>query len=271
MQRASVIFCIVACAAIVRDAGAQQGGSALPTSLTTPVWAAAEIDSTRENVITLLERVRDAQAGSGEHPTRLLVRFKPGVGASRRGLGPASFLARGHRFVTQYQAVDSLCLIEVPAGEVPASLDAYNNDPDVLYAEPDYVVRTVAVPNDPDFDLLWGLQNTGQTVNGDPGTAGVDIRAVGAWDLWTGGGDFRIAVIDSGIDYNHPDLIDNIWTNPAEIPGNGIDDDANGWMDDVHGYDTFNEDPDPMDDYFHGTHVAGTIGAVGDNATGVVG
>ena len=79
------------------------------------------------------------------------------------------------------------------------------------------------------------------------------------------------AVIDTGIDYNHPDLAANIWTNPGEIPGNGIDDDGNGYVDDVHGYDFANIDGDPMDDHSHGTHVAGTIGAAADNAIGVAG
>ncbi len=254
----------------------------------------------------------DDRATQPMHPTRLLVRLKRDAAAPgrRRPQGAALqlaaqwFLDRGHRLVTQYPLVDDLCLVEVPAGELQAALDAYSNDPNVLYAEPDYPVHTTGVPNDPDFPLLWGMENTGQTINGDPGTAGADIRAVPAWDLWTGDQEFRIAVIDTGIDYNHPDLSANVWTNPLEQAGDansdgcpgvcGIDDDGdgeidevpehlhpgeqpewdddeNGWVDDVHGYDTYNEDSDPMDDNFHGSHVAGTIGAVGDNGLGVVG
>ncbi|MCH7839134.1 MAG: S8 family serine peptidase, partial [Planctomycetes bacterium] len=116
--------------------------------------------------------------------------------------------------------------------------------------------------------------NTGQTiedVDADPGTPGADIRAEGAWNLTTGDAAFRVAILDSGVDYNHPDLAANIWTNPGEIPGNGMDDDGNGWIDDIHGYDTANDDGDPFDDYFHGTHVAGTLGAVGNNGIGVAG
>ena len=116
-----------------------------------------------------------------------------------------------------------------------------------------------------------GLHNTGQTVNGDPGTAGADIGALYAWDFWTGDPDFRIGVMDTGIDYTHPDLAANIWTNPGEIPDNDIDDDGNGWVDDVHGYDFVAEGCDPMDQAGHGTHVAGTIGAVANNAEGIVG
>ena len=115
------------------------------------------------------------------------------------------------------------------------------------------------------------MHNTGQTVNDDPGTPGADIQAVEAWDTWTGDAAFRIAVIDTGVTLDHPDLQDNIWVNPGEIPNNSIDDDGNGYVDDVNGYDFLNEDADPMDDCGHGSHVAGTIGAIGDYAWGVAG
>ncbi|UCE59001.1 MAG: S8 family serine peptidase [Phycisphaerales bacterium] len=177
----------------------------------------------------------------------------------------------GHRLERQYRAVRNLCLVEVPQGEVEAALKIYNNDPNVLYAEPDYRVYLSTTPNDPDFDLLWGLRNTGQTVNGDPGIAGADIRAEQAWEIWTGDDSLRIAVVDTGINYNHPDLADNVWVNPGEIPGNGIDDDGNGWVDDIQGYDIINQDGDPIDDHGHGSHVAGTIGAVGNNGIGITG
>ena len=111
------------------------------------------------------------------------------------------------------------------------------------------------------------MHNTGQ--NG--GTPDADIDAPEAWDIGTGSTDVVVAVIDTGVDYTHPDLAANMWVNPGEIPDNGIDDDGNGYDDDVYGYDFCNYDGDPFDDHYHGTHCAGTIGAIGNNSEGVAG
>ncbi|MFK4753882.1 S8 family peptidase [Oceanobacter antarcticus] len=116
-------------------------------------------------------------------------------------------------------------------------------------------------PNDPDYSLLWGLN--------DPDD--FDINAEEAWAYSTGSSQVYVGVIDSGVDYTHEDLAANVWTNPDEIAGNGIDDDANGWVDDVHGIDTSANDSDPMDEGGHGTHVAGTIAGVGNNGIGITG
>ncbi len=140
--------------------------------------------------------------------------------------------------------------------------------------EPNYVYHSMAVPNDPKFSdgTLWGLRNNGQS----NGTSGFDINATAAWDITTGDSDVVVAVIDSGINYNHDDLKDNLWINTGEIPGNGLDDDANGYIDDYYGINAVATDDtaakgDPMDDDGHGTHVAGTIGAVGNNGAGMTG
>jgi subtilisin family serine protease len=126
------------------------------------------------------------------------------------------------------------------------------------------------VPNDPNFGSLWGMRNTGQTVNSDPGVSGADSRAHLAWDTFTGSSTFVVAIIDDGTNRNHPDLAANMWTNPGEIAGDGIDNEGNGYVDDTWGYDFYQRDSDPTGTG-HGTHTAGTVGAVGNNGVGVAG
>jgi hypothetical protein len=148
----------------------------------------------------------------------------------------------------------------------------------VRYVEPNFILSVAdhgSVPDDPSFHELWGLDNFGQPVNGFPGTAGADIDATGAWDVTTGDPTLVVGVVDTGVDYTHPDLIPNVWTNPGEncsgCRSDRIDNDGNGYVDDFRGWDFLNDDNDPYDDHGHGTHVAGTIGAAGDNGVGVVG
>ncbi|HWQ65619.1 MAG TPA: S8 family serine peptidase [Methanospirillum sp.] len=169
-------------------------------------------------------------------------------------------------------------LMKLPANlSVEEGISILQQNPQVMYAEPNYLITlndppglkdaasisevTMQTPNDPYFSDLWGLQSGSDH----------DIDAPEAWDLSTGSSSVIVAVVDTGVNYNHNDLSANIWTNPGETPDNGIDDDGNVYVDDVYGYDFCNMDKDPMDDRWHGTHCAGTIGAVGNNGRGVVG
>lgn len=146
--------------------------------------------------------------------------------------------------------------------------------PLVEVAEPNYIwttqaseIRAVDAPNDQFFDVMWNLHNTGQ----EGGTPGADISALEAWAISKGDANIVIGVIDTGIDYSHPDLVGNMWHNPGEICDNGIDDTGNGVIDDCHGFNAITGTGNPMDVDGHGTHVAGTIGASSNNGIGVAG
>lgn len=143
-----------------------------------------------------------------------------------------------------------------------------------VYAEPNFIYSLQTMPNDPSFGDQWGMNNTGQS----SGQLDADIDAIEAWNIATGSSEVVVAVVDSGMDYTHPDLAGALWTNQLEIDGNGIDDDNNGYIDDVHGWDFYGngsvngtDDNDVMDQISHGTHVAGIIGAQGNNSAGVAG
>ncbi|HEY0101807.1 MAG TPA: S8 family serine peptidase, partial [Pyrinomonadaceae bacterium] len=172
------------------------------------------------------------------------------------------------------ESVEGLRLARVEPEETLAAVDALNARPDVVYAEPNYIWRKAALPNDPRFSELSGLRNLSHPT--------ADIDAEQAWDTTTGSRNVVVGVIDEGIDINHEDLRDNIWRNAAEAGGApGFDDDGNGYVDDINGWDFHhndrtvydgpgtNSDGSPVD--AHGTHVAGTIGASGNNAKGVAG
>jgi subtilisin family serine protease len=157
-------------------------------------------------------------------------------------------------------------------------LAAYNSDPRVEYAELDYIVSIHDAPNDPLYPVQWPLENTGQiypesgNYNTPPGTPDSDIDGPEAWDIHTGSSEVIVAVVDSGVDYEHRDLQGNIWVNQVESDGAaGVDDDENGYIDDIYGYDFENNDNDPTDDCGHGTHCAGIIAAKGNNGLDIAG
>ena len=196
---------------------------------------------------------------SGYAPGEVLVRFDPGTSAAER----RSVRAEVDATVTDvYPLVPRLQLLHLPAGTpVQQALGVLEGAPNVSYAQPNYKLSVEVTPNDPRLNELWGMQSIGATA---------------AWNTSTGSRAVKVAILDTGVELNHPDLAANIWTNPGEIPGNGIDDDGNGYIDDIHGWNFLhgnnNPNPDAVGPYLgHGTHVAGTIGAVGDNGIGVAG
>lgn len=172
--------------------------------------------------------------------------------------GASSAVLSAAPFATEARSLGfNIYSVRLAAGTDLTNAIAYlAAQPGVQAAEPDLVVRADRRPNDTDYKSLYGIPLTGTNL---------------AWNVSTGNPDFVIAVIDSGVDYTHPDLAANIWTNLGEIPDNGVDDDGNGYVDDVHGYNFSNNTGDPLDVDPHGTHVAGTIGAVGNNGDGVTG
>ncbi|MGE3310826.1 MAG: Ig-like domain-containing protein [Limisphaerales bacterium] len=229
-----------------------------------------------------------AMAVAGE----VLVRFRTvaagrrialaqGLGGSVRWLTPGVARGGGGAVAPAGQApgraVDAMAVVRLPRGtDLLEGLKELAAREDVLYAEPNLRLKvcversplpTAPAPTDFEFTRQWALHNAGQT----GGTAGADIGALEAWAVTTGSRDIVVAIIDTGIDYFHPDLEANIWRNPREIPGNGLDDDGNGYVDDVHGYDLVSDDGDPMDDNLHGTHVAGILAAVGNDENGIAG
>src|SRR5262245_8175800 len=151
-----------------------------------------------------------------------------------------------------------------------ALVAALSRRPDVAYAEPNFIVRIISEPNDPRFSELWALKNIGQVIGGVPGVSGADIHAVPAWNISLGSTDNVVDVIDTGINYSHPDLTANMWSAPIAYTVN-IDGGPVTCAAGTHGFNAITRSCDPMDDQDHGTHVAGTIGATGDNGTGVVG
>jgi subtilisin family serine protease len=192
----------------------------------------------------------------------LLVQFRD-TNAANAAIGQS---IAGTRIDSQL-TTDGWYSVSVPTGtSMQQALAFWQSHPNVSIVTPDFELTTQSIPNDPSFGSLWGLSNNGA----QGGLLNADINIEPAWALGTATS-FVTAVIDTGVDYTHPDLASNIWSNTDEVAGNGIDDDGNGFIDDVRGWDFVNNDSDPMDDNGHGTHVAGTIGAVGNNGVGVTG
>ena len=196
---------------------------------------------------------------ANHHPDRLIVGFKQGHAtfanlaglnanvSFERTLGKARVPGTGQLALSGMK----IALLKVSGNESLKSVaEKLLADPAVAYVEPDYIVSRTGSTNDPLLSKQWALAK---------------INAAEAWKMTKGSSAVNVAIIDTGIDYNHPDLQGNLWVNPGEIADNGKDDDKNGYIDDVYGWDFRNNDNDPMDGHGHGTHVAGTIAAATNN------
>jgi subtilisin family serine protease len=212
-------------------------------------------------------------------PGRIVVVWRDGVSrAHTRALAATVGAVAG-------PATQNVQVVRVAPGRTAAAIRRYKRSPLVRFAEPDRLLSPLAPPNDPLFDQQWGLDNTGQShkitqykglsgANGH-GTADADVDAPEAWAAQAVNDPVVVAVIDTGVETTHPDLQNSLWVNAGETPANDVDDDGNGFTDDINGWDFFDRDANPRPangiNNSHGSHVAGVIGAERDNATGISG
>jgi subtilisin family serine protease len=208
----------------------------------------------------VLATVGSVQAAKFKHDS-LIVKFAKGtnVKSFARSMG-----VQGSELLHEDLNIHLLKLDNVVNFE--STLSSLKNNPEIIYVQKNHILTRRGTPSDPEYHKLWSLM-TQQN--------GSDARLPKAWDISTGGkdklgNDIVVAVIDGGVDFNHEDLEDNAWVNTGEIPGNNKDDDGNGYVDDINGWNAA-EDNGQVDIDRHGTHVAGIVGAKGNNDLGVVG
>ncbi|NUM89273.1 MAG: S8 family serine peptidase [Bdellovibrionales bacterium] len=259
-------------------------------------WAVAVVGTASAGLMVGTQEVGHTDLGKFEAllskhervPGEVVMRVKPQARIMLRSHGALDTLSSGFEILSlnAFETNGDFFKVKLKRdSDVAAFLERSSRNPSVAYAEPNYVMRIVGnpvragevLPNDPKFQELWGLKNVGQKdSSGAEGRAGADVGATRAWEITKGSKDIKVAVIDTGVDYTHQDLKDNIWANPGESgdgkEANGLDDDGNGFVDDFHGWNFAGvSNNNPMDDNSHGTHVSGTIGAKGDDGIGVAG
>lgn len=194
-------------------------------------------------------------------PGEVIVKFKEGTSQARVSQISGKISKAEVKSLNTFKSKKNESLLKIirfsEEDSVVETIKSFQKEPEVEYAEPNYIYRAFKTANDPSYNLLWGLKNTGQSVNSTAGTSGIDIKAEEAWEKITDCSDVIVAVLDTGINYNHRDLSPNMWSGGSTYP--------------KHGYDFVDDDKDPMDLNGHGTHCAGTIGAKGNDEKGVVG
>lgn len=249
--------------------------SATPATLVAPEWfqdvsnGLGPLDASASGWSALSGGDAPAQSASSSQATDWIVRFRESaLGGIASVAQTATLLVGGG---VEFQVLRGLGLVgQVLVRAAGVSPDMVHSvlaaNPHVAGFEQDVVHQFNVMPNDSLASQLWGLENTGQT----GGNSDADIDAAAAWGISTGSRDVVVAVIDTGVDWRHPDLAANLWINAGET-ANGLDDDGNGLVDDIYGYNFAANTGNPMDDNGHGTHVAGTIAAVGNNGVGVAG
>ena len=219
--------------------------------------------------LLLIVGLSPASALADAVPGEMIVHYEGGIDAGERADALDQVGARS----AEGLPLPRTELVQVDRrADLDEAAKALEKVPGVAYAEPNGIFRLQALPDDPEFREQWGLRNIALEIQGLPGLLDADIDAPEAWDLTTGSASIPVAVLDSGMDFTHPDLAANVWRNGAELNGRpGVDDDDNGYLDDSIGWDFVARSPAPWDLSGHGTHVAGTIGARGNNGVGVTG
>lgn len=258
---------------------------------TSIIWSLAAIGSASAGLFLGLDHsahsdISKFNALLSQHervPGQLVVKVKPDA---LRNATAAEIFDAGRFHIASVKAFETnrrFYTVELAGDEQTAQfLEAAQSNPAIEYAEPNYILHVDGqrdgepaekIPAVAEFGKLWGMKNVGQNdAANTPGVVGADISATKAWAITTGNHDVKVAVIDTGVDYTHPELKDNIFNNTAEVAGNGIDDDGNGFIDDVRGWNFAGVSTnDPMDDNEHGTHCSGTIGANGDGGGKIAG
>jgi subtilisin family serine protease len=265
MKRFGFIFLMfVLLSACGSQTGTFTGTKEAPAVVENVAVEAANLKDLQARVLAV---AKDAPSGS-YRDGELIVKFKSGLKST---LASSIHKKLQTKVAKKVYGLPDVDVVTLPEGtSVVDAAQQYMADPSVEYAEPNYIRKASAtIPNDEFFPQQWALMNSGTFADGKPGA---DIGAYLAWDITTGSSAITVAVIDTGIDYNHPDLITNIWTNTGETScTDGKDNDGNGFVDDCLGWDFTNKDNNPMDDNGHGTHVAGIIGAKANNGIGMAG